>query len=64
MMIDLDQSKQQQIDLRISISKLLHPIVSPYDLSETNMKANYYNNPTFYNAVEKIAAFIESKLDS
>ncbi len=49
--------------LRIAVMKLLHPLVSPYDLSEINMKANWYNNPGYRHAVESICSFIEDKIE-
>ncbi len=47
--------------LTISVMKLIHPVASPYDLSEANMKAQWYNNPGFRHSVESVVSFIESK---
>ncbi len=49
--------------LVISVMKLIHPVVTPFDLSESSMKAQWYNNPYYRRAVESVVDFIESKLD-
>lgn len=50
--------------LMISVMKLIHPVVTPFDLSESSMKAQWFNNPYYRRAVESVVDFIESKCDT
>ena len=37
------------------VSRFLHPLVSPYDLSDSNREMQYRNNPNFHRVVKEIA---------
>lgn len=55
----LNQEKENRfIEIRESVGKLLHPLVSQYDLSESNYYNNMNNNPCFRRAVDHLAHLI------
>lgn len=48
------RDEKRNEELLLQVMKTLHPLVSPYDLSEANMMANYHNNPYFNRCVKEI----------
>lgn len=41
-----------------AISLIIHPVVSPYDLSEANLRAQESNNPYFRQAVSSLTKIV------
>ena len=41
-------------DLQMMVAKQLHPIASPHDLSESNLRLQMFTNPQFRCAVDSI----------